>query len=155
AALAPVLIAGIGTGVALGVAGAGLASSITAVIGIVALVIMFPRVQTYLRLHINRLKPRWDAWRRIIFIGLPTSLEFLFMFVIIAVVFWVTRSYGAGAQAGYGIGARIMQSIFLPAMAVAFAASPIAGQNFGAGRHDRVRDTFRQTALIGSAIMFA
>jgi Na+-driven multidrug efflux pump len=46
-----------------------------------------------------------------------------------------------------------MQSIFLPAMAVAFAAAPIAGQNFGAKRYDRVRETFRVTALIGTGIM--
>lgn len=153
AILAPVLIAGWGTGVPLGVAGAGWASSIAGLIGTIALVFMFPRVQSYLRLHLNTLKPKFDAWRRIIFIGLPTSLEFLLMFVIFVVIYFVIRGFGAEAQAGFGIGGRIMQSIFLPAMAVAFAAAPIAGQNFGAKRHDRVRETFRATALIGSGIM--
>ena len=38
------------------------------------------------------------------------------------------------------------QSIFLPAMAVAFAVSPIAGQNFGAKLAEAVRETF-QSAL--------
>jgi len=75
------------------------------------------------------------------------------MFVIFVVVYWVIRGFGADAQAGFGIGMRINQSIFLPAMAVAFAAAPVAGQNFGAKRYDRVRETFRTTALIGSAIM--
>ncbi len=153
AVLAPILIAGWGTGVALGAAGAGWASSIASAVGAVALVVIFPRVQSYLRLHISTLTPRFSAWRRIIFVGLPTSLEFLMMFVIFVVIYWVIRDFGANAQAGFGIGGRIMQSIFLPAMAVAFAAAPIAGQNFGAGRHDRVRETFRQTALIGSGIM--
>lgn len=153
AALAPVLIAGWGTGIPLGAAGAGWASSIAAFLGAIALVFMFPRVQKYLRLHIDSLKPRFDAWRRIIFIGLPTSLEFLMMFVIFIVIYWVIRDFGAEAQAGFGIGGRIMQSIFLPAMAISFAAAPIAGQNFGAKRYDRVRETFRVTALIGSAIM--
>jgi len=153
ALLAPVLIAGWGTGVALGAAGAGWASSISALIGTIALVFMFPRVQSYLRLHFDRLKPKLGAWRRLIFIGLPTSLEFLMMFVIFIVIYFVIRDFGAEAQAGFGIGGRIMQSIFLPAMAVAFAAAPIAGQNFGAKRYDRVRETFAATALIGSAIM--
>ncbi len=153
AALAPVLIAGWGTGVPLGVAGAGWASTIASVVGTSALIFMFPRVQQYLRLHVSTLAPRLDAWRRLIFIGLPTSLEFLLMFVIFIVIYWVIRDFGAVAQAGFGIGARIMQMIFLPAMAVSFAAAPIAGQNFGAGRHDRVRATFRDAALIGSAIM--
>ncbi len=153
AILAPILIAGWGTGVALGAAGAGWASSISGFIGTIALVFMFPRVQTYLRLHLDRLKPKFSAWRRLIFIGLPTSLEFLMMFAIFIVIYFVIRGFGAEAQAGFGIGGRIMQSIFLPAMAVAFAAAPIAGQNFGAKRYDRVRETFKATAIIGSGIM--
>lgn len=46
-----------------------------------------------------------------------------------------------------------MQAIFLPAMAVAFATGPIAGQNFGARHAQRVCDTFRHAALMGAAIM--
>ena len=47
-----------------------------------------------------------------------------------------------------------MQAVFLPAMAVAFAAAPIAGQNFGAGLHDRTRKTFAMSVLIGTSLMF-
>jgi hypothetical protein len=57
------------------------------------------------------------------------------------------------AQAGYGIGSRVMRSIFLPAMAISFAAAPIAGQNFGARHAPRVRETFRQTALISAGVV--
>ena len=46
-----------------------------------------------------------------------------------------------------------MRIIMLPAMAVAFAAAPIAGQNFGARRPERVRETFRWTAIISVVIM--
>jgi putative MATE family efflux protein len=155
AVLAPVLIAGWGTGVPHGVAGAGWASTIAASLGTIVLILIFPRVQKYLRLHVSTLGPRLDAWRRIFFIGLPSSIEFVLMFVIFIVIYWVIRDFGATAQAGFGIGGRIMQMIFLPAMAVSFAAAPIAGQNFGAGRHDRVRATFRDTALVGSGIMLA
>ncbi len=151
--LAPVLIAGIGTGAPLGAAGAGWASTAASVVGTLALVLMFPRVQKHLRLHTQNLSPDFSAWSRIAFVGFPSSLEFMVMFVIMAVVYWVIRGFGPEAQAGFGIAGRIMQSIFLPAMAVAFAAAPIAGQNFGAKRYGRVRETFRATALIGSAIM--
>ena len=153
AILAPVLVAGWGTGVPLGVAGAGWASTIAAIVGTIALVFLFPRVQKYLRFHVSRLAPNFDAWRRLVFIGLPTSLEFGMMFIIFVVLYWVIRPFGPEAQAGVGVGARIMQMIFLPAMAVAFAAAPIAGQNFGAKRYDRVRETFRTAALFGAAIM--
>lgn len=155
AALAPVLIAGWGTGIPLGAAGAGWASTISGFVGTIALIFMFPRVQKYLRLHLDSLRPKFDAWRRIIFIGLPTSIEFLLMFVVFIAIYIVIRPFGAEAQAGFGIGGRIMQSIFLPAMAIAFAAAPVAGQNFGAKRYDRVRETFTVTALIGSAVMLS
>jgi putative MATE family efflux protein len=153
AVLAPVLVAGWGTGIPLGVAGAGWASTIAAVLGTIALVFIFPRVQKYLRFHVSRLAPDFAAWRRLTFIGLPTSLEFGMMFVIFVLLYWVIRPFGPEAQAGVGVGVRIMQMIFLPAMAIAFAAAPIAGQNFGARRYDRVRETFRAAALFGSAIM--
>ncbi len=153
--LAPILIAGWGTGMAFGVVGAGLASSIASVIGVAILAIRFNRMQAYLRLHLPTLRPRLPIWRRIAAIGLPATGEFLLLFLVSGVVYWSIRGFGAEAQAGFGIGSRIMQSIFLPAMAVAFAASPIAGQNYGAKRADRVRATFRHAALIGSAIMLA
>jgi Na+-driven multidrug efflux pump len=86
-------------------------------------------------------------------IGLPAGGEFLLMFVLMAVLYWVLRRFGPDAQAGFGIGIRIMQSMFLPAMAVAFAAAPIVGQNFAAGKFLRVRETFLLATLIGSCIM--
>lgn len=153
AVLAPILITGWGTGVPLGVLGAGLASTIASAAALAVLIFMFGRVQSFLRIDIAGLGPRLDVWRRITNIGLPSALEFLIMFLTSGVIYWVIRDFGSHAQAGFGIGARIMQSIFLPAMAVAFAAAPIAGQNFGARRYDRVRHTFRQAVLIGAAVM--
>ena len=153
ALLAPMLIAGWGTDAPLGVAGAGLASSMASIAGTIVLVLMFNRMQRYLRLHGPSLAPKLRTWRRIAWIGLPASGEFLLIFVVSAVIYWSIRGFGAEAQAGFGIGSRVMQSIFLPAMAIAFAASPIAGQNFGAGEADRVRATFRHAALIGSLVM--
>jgi len=38
-------------------------------------------------------------------------------------------------------------------MAVAFATAPIAGQNVGGGKFDRVREAFRASVFLGSAIM--
>ncbi len=151
--LAPVLIAGWGTGLPLGVAGAGLASTIASVIGSVAMIIVFNRVQSGIRISWGALHPQFGVWRRVVAIGLPASGEFLMMFLIGGTVYWIIRDFGAPAQAGFGIASRVMQAFFLPAMAVAFAAAPIAGQNFGAGQAERVRATFRAAAGIGSALM--
>jgi Na+-driven multidrug efflux pump len=99
--------------------------------------------------------PRLQTWGRILRIGLPAGGEFALMFIYMAVIYGVIRDFGATAQAGFGIGGRIMQAIFLPAMAIAFAAAPVAGQNVGAGSFERVRATFKSAALIGGVLMLA
>jgi Na+-driven multidrug efflux pump len=86
-------------------------------------------------------------------IGVPAGGDFALMAVFSAVTYWVIRDFGAAAQAAFGLGSRIMQMIFLPAMAVAFAAAPIAGQNFGARLPARVRETFRVSALWSCLLM--
>src|SRR6202163_3771568 len=153
AALAPVLIAGWGTGHAFGVAGAGLASSLSVGAGVMMLALYFHRLEQYVAFDASAWRPRLGAWGRLLRVGLPAGGEFALMFIYMAVIYWIIRRFGADAQAGFGIGQRLMQSMFLPAMAVAFATAPIVGQNFGAGRHSRVRETFGLAVLIGTCIM--
>ncbi len=154
-ALAPVLIAGWGTGKPLGVAGAGLATSISVAVGVVLAAIYFVRYEKYVSIEAALWAPRWATWKRLLGIGLPAGAEFALMFVFMTVIYWITRDFGAAAQAGYGVGSRVMQAIFLPAMAIAFAAAPIAGQNFGAQNGARVHETFRKSAWMGAAVMAA
>lgn len=151
--LAPVLIAGWGTGHPMGIVGAGLATSISIAIGVGLLIAYFVRLEHYVYFDRSLCRPQLDTWKRMFNIGFPAGGEFMILFVIVGVIYWCIRDFGAAAQAGFGAGSRVMQSIFLPAMAVAFAASPIAGQNFGARRADRVKETFRTAALISTAIM--
>src|SRR5258706_1297528 len=75
------------------------------------------------------------------------------MFLYMAVIYWIIRRFGPDAQAGFGIGQRVMQSMFLPAMAVAFATAPLVRQKFAAGKFARVRQTFALATLIGSCIL--
>ncbi len=154
AVLAPVMIAGWLTGRPFGVAGAGISSTISIGVGVLMMLVYFVWLERFVTFEKGLLRPRLDAWKRILSIGLPPGAVFALMFVYIAVIYWAIRDFGAAAQAGYGVGTRVMQAIFLPAMAVAFATAPLAGQNFGAGSFDRVRLTFRTSIVYGSAIMF-
>lgn len=153
AALAPVLIAGWGTGRPLGVAGAGLASTIAVAAGVLMLLGYFVKLEHYVRFDRAQFRPRLETWVRMLRIGIPAGGEFALMFVSIATIYWLTRDKGAAAQAGFGVGSRVMQAVFLPAMAIAFAAAPIAGQNVAAGRPERARETFFTAAVMGSALM--
>jgi putative MATE family efflux protein len=151
--LAPVLIAGVGTGHPMGVAGAGLASTIAIVFGVLILTVYFVRLEKYVSFHKEQWQPRFAVWKRMLNIGLPAGGEFALMFIFTAVTYWAIAHFGAAAQAGFGIGGRIMQGIFLPAMAIAFAAAPVAGQNFGARQPERVRATFSSAVKMCAGLM--
>jgi putative MATE family efflux protein len=151
--LAPVLTVGLGTGFAMGVSGAALASFIGLIAGVTVMAIYVRTQGKLVRFDATMWKPQPAIWKRMLNIGLPAGGEFALISVYTAAVYWIIRDFGATAQAGFGIGGRVMQSVFLPVMAIAFAASPIAGQNFGARNGERVRETFRVTALVGSVLM--
>jgi putative MATE family efflux protein len=153
ALLAPILIAGWLTGKPFGIAGAGLATSISVAFGVFLMGLYFHKLEKYVGLDSNLLGARPDVWKRVLKIGLPPGGEFALMFCYLAIIYWVIRHFGAEAQAGFGVGSRVMQAIFLPAMAVAFATAPIAGQNVGGGKYDRVREAFRASVFLGSSIM--
>jgi putative MATE family efflux protein len=153
AVLAPIMIAGWLTNRPLGVLGAGLSSSIAVAVGVLLMLLYFARFGRYVTFNAQLLRPRMEAWKRMLRVGLPPGGEFALMFVYMGVVYWSIREFGAQAQAAYGVGSRVMQAIFLPAMAIAFAAAPLAGQNMGAGKHGRVRQTLRTAVLAGSAMM--
>ncbi|MDA9497181.1 MATE family efflux transporter [Bradyrhizobium sp. CCBAU 11357] len=151
-ALAPVLIGGWGTGAALGVLGAGLASSIAVAIGVLILLAYFRKVERYVAFDPAQWRQQPRHLMRILNVGLPAGGEFAMMFIFMAVVYYVLRDFGAAAQAGFGIGQRVLGLIQMPALAVALAAAPIAGQNVGAGNGARVRETFVKTALITTVV---
>ena len=153
AVLAPVLIAGWGTGHPLGVMGAGLASTIAVAAAVVMMLVYFLRLETFVAFDRTQLTPHFETWRRILKIGLPAGGEFALMFVYMGVIYVIIRDAGASAQAGFGIGSRVMQSLFIPAMAIAFAAAPVAGQNIGAGNTERARRTFIDGVLMESVCM--
>lgn len=151
--LAPVLIGGVGTGHPLGVAGAGLASTIAVTAGTVLLVVYFARLEHYVGFHGDLWRPRLATWKQILNIGLPAGGEFGLMFIYMAIIYWIIKGFGPEAQAGFGVGSRVMQAVMLPALAISFALAPVAGQNFGARSADRVRRTFVDGVAISSVLM--
>jgi putative MATE family efflux protein len=154
-ALAPVLIAGWGTGLALGVAGAGLASSVAVLMAVLMMWIYFRRLERYVGFNPAQIRPQLRQWKRILNVGLPAGGEFAIIFLWMGVIYYALRDFGAAAQAGFGIGTRVLGLIQMPALAIAIAAGPIAGQNFGAGNAARVRETFTRSAMIVTVVMIA
>ncbi len=151
--LAPVLIFGWGPFPAMGVSGAAVATFVAIVVGVIWLSYYFLDRDAYLRFHPADWRPKFRVWGQLLKIGLPAGVEFGLMGVYMVVVYVISRRFGAAAQAGFGIGFRIVQSAFLPIVALGFAVAPVAGQNFGAKKGERVRAVFKTAASIAAVTM--
>src|SRR5690606_1050950 len=81
AVLAPVLIAGWGTGIPRGVAGAGRASTVSIAAGVAMLALYFAKLEKYVELDTALFRPRPAVWKRMLAVGLPAGGEFALMFV--------------------------------------------------------------------------
>jgi putative MATE family efflux protein len=154
--VAPFLIFGWGTGHPFGVAGAAMASLISIVIGIAWLATYFTSKDAFLHFDFGDWRPVYGQWKRILAVGLPTGVEFAMMALYQFIVYTLARPFGAAAQAGFGIGMRVIQAGFMPVVALGFAVAPVAGQNFGARLASRVKATFKDAAwlAVGAMIVF-
>jgi putative MATE family efflux protein len=152
--LAPVLIFGWGPFDAYGIAGAAIATLVAIVVGVIWLSTYFFDPNAYLRFHFADWKPNFRIWGQMLKIGLPAGGEFALMGIYMVVVYTITRPFGAAAQAGFGIGLRVVQSAFLPVVALGFAVAPVAGQNYGARLGHRVKAVFKTAASIATTVMF-
>ena len=152
--LAPILIAGWGTHHPLGVAGAGLATSLSVAAGVVLLSRYLRQLGDIVSLS-GLPRPDRAILTTMLRIGLPAGGEFVIMVVLNSINYALIRDFGADAQAGFGIAARVMQALVMPSMAISFAIPAIAGQNFG-GRHpERVVDTLKQGLALELVLMAA
>jgi len=152
--LAPILIFGWGTGKAFGVAGAALATLLALVVGVIWLTTYFIRKDAYLTFVRRDLEPQLGLWRDMLKIGLPAGAEFAMMAVYLMIVYAIAKPFGSASQAGFSIGMRVVQSLFMPVVALGFAVAPVAGQNFGPRRGERVKQVYKTACLMGGGTMF-
>jgi putative MATE family efflux protein len=153
--LAPFLVFGWFTQHPMGVAGAAIASLVAVVIGTVWLATYFRSTEAFLHFRRTLWKPKFDLWWQMLSVGLPAGAEFALMAVYLFVIYTLTRPFGSAAQAGFGIGLRIVQAGFMPVVALGFSVAPVAGQNFGARLAARVKDAFKAAAGMAAAVMVA
>ena len=151
--LTPLMIFGIGPWPAMGVTGAALATFIAILIADVVMVLYFEKRYRFVRLRFEQWRPRMQVWWSILKIGVPAGSEFALWSLYMIIVYAIIRPFGAGAQAGFGIGARVTQALFLPAVALAFAVAPVVGQNFGARLAQRVRQSVFAAMMLTSGLM--
>ena len=138
---------------ALGVAGAGMASSIAMVFQMAIFWALWGRSRLLLRPSGARFAIDLSMWRRIMHIGYPAMIEGAFWHVGILLFMRLMSLYGTAEFAAYNIGAQILALSFLPGHGFAVAASTLVGQHLGEGSPDRAARSGWRSLLGGMLVL--
>jgi putative MATE family efflux protein len=121
----------------LGVAGAGISSSLSMLFQLAVFLGVWRSGWLVLVPGRRRLRPEFGLWRRILRIGWPAAVEGAVWHLGLLVFMRLMSLYGTAEFAAYNIGAQILSLSFLPGHGFATAASTLVGQYLGEGRPGR------------------
>lgn len=138
----------------LGVQGAALATVLSQAVSAAWVMSFLRGKKTHLRIRRRYLRPKASVMLPVLALGVsPFIMQSTESLVNIALNSSLQAYGGDLAVGAMTILASLMQVLSLPIMGIAQGAQPIAGFNFGAGKNDRVRKTFK--LLLISSVTFS
>jgi Na+-driven multidrug efflux pump len=84
-----------------------------------------------------------ESWKHMLAIGIPAMVTNAIIPLSSAIVMAMVAGFGVEAVAGFGIALRLEPIALIPFYALSAVSSPFFGQNFGAGRFDRLLEARR------------
>lgn len=103
--------------------------------------------------HIKNLINFSDSTKRILMIALPVGITGLLPALMNSVANHLLSQTGAEAVAAFGAATRLEALLMVMLMALSIGMGPIIGQNWGAGKIDRVRETVKYA--IGFSVIWS
>lgn len=147
--LDPCLIFGWGPFPEMGVAGAGLATTISQFLAAAFAMFALAFGLTPLRVRFTlKFRPDWNEIWTILKIGMPVGLQFLLLSMSFFILLRVVAEYGDVTVAAIGISWRIMHTSSIPVIGLGAAVATIVGQNLGAGERDRAHNATMKGIMI-------
>ena len=136
-------------GLKIGVAGAAIATNFSQAIScILALWFLF-RVPADYRISLKSLRIHKAMALRIIQIGLPTGIQNMVISFSNILIQASINQYGATAVAGFSAYLKIDGFNILPVLSFSMAITTFIGQNYGAGKYNRMKKGMWVTLLMG------
>jgi putative MATE family efflux protein len=154
-ALTPVLILGWLGLPALGVSGAAWGSVISSLAAFLLLLAYLERRGHPLKLPTDTLRSLaidWPILWLLIKLGVPTSLQMLFISLSEIAVLSFVNSHGSAATAAYGAVSQIITYVEMPAVSLGTAVSVFGAQFIGAGETHRLRSLLRTGVALSYAV---
>ncbi len=123
----------------MGVFGAALATMLAQLLAGVGCLVFALRTNPYFMIDRSRLGVDWQIVRHAVKLGLPLALQWSMIAISTTALQTVVNRFGTTAVAAFTATNRVEQLTQQPFGSLGMALSTYAGQNYGAGRLDRVR----------------
>ncbi|MDX1358067.1 MAG: MATE family efflux transporter [Clostridia bacterium] len=157
--LDPFLIHGYWIFPALGMKGAALATMIARFLGMIATLSFAHFHHRLISFKYESIKELFESWKGILRIGLPSTTVLLMPQLLRSILTTLVSSAGGTiAVAAIAVGTRTESFVTMIPYGIGLAFVPLVGQNWGAGKFNRVFETRRLSikfAIIYGLIVFA
>lgn len=144
--LDPLLIFGLGPFPRMGLRGAAIATvfarATTMIISFVVLCVRYRMITC----SAVRFREILRSWGRVLYIGVPAAATKVIIPIGIGVITGIVSSFGAEAVAGFGVSSRIEFFALACVIALSTVLGPFVGQNWGAGRQERMERGVRSSS---------
>lgn len=139
----------------MGVEGAALANVLSTLVALISLIFYLNRIKHALAIDretIRRLRLDRQIMKLMVKIGLPTSIQMIFVSLSeIAVIFFVNQ-YGEHATAAYGAVNQIINYVQMPAMSLGIAVGIFGAQLIGAQKQSRLGELVKSAVALNYII---
>ena len=143
-------------GLDMGVAGASLATAISKLVSFAILIFPYITRRSLLHLSVRNCRPTVNILTQIITVGSSSMFRSLLGVVAGIMLNKLAGNISDSVLAGIGVTTKIMMFPFSIILGFGSGFQPVAGFNWGAKRYDRVRESYRFSAivaLVGATVM--
>lgn len=126
-------------GLGWGVEGAAIATNISQAIAFIVTLIYLMRVNANYKVTLSKIKMHKSVAKRLIKVGLPTGVQNMMISLSNVLIQSSINVFGPIAMAGFSAYLKIDGFNILPVLSFSMASTTFTGQNYGAGKMDRVK----------------
>lgn len=133
----------------MGIAGAAIATNISQILSCILILVFLSKVPENYQLKFREIKIYKKMAGRIIKIGLPTAIQNTVISFSNILVQSSVNTFGAKAMAGFGAYLKLDGFNILPILSFSMAVTTFTGQNYGAGKTDRLKKGMWAVVIMG------
>jgi putative MATE family efflux protein len=137
----------------MGIAGAAIATVLSKAVFTIYIAFALFKKNDGIYLTYNHLKIKPKLLKKILKVGVPSSLGQSGEALGFIVLNMFIVSFGDDVITAFGLGNRINSIFMMPAMGIGGSLASIVGQNMGAGNMDRVKKAFKSANIMSVSIL--